>query len=108
LLAEENKGFYAVMRNFQHERITLAAMAAGEAQKALDITLEHVRSAVRFGEARCFDNAVVRIGWRERSPKQFLCAQFVHYIALAGTARAIDASKKCPCSKPMPPISPTK
>ncbi|HEX4940291.1 MAG TPA: acyl-CoA dehydrogenase family protein, partial [Candidatus Kapabacteria bacterium] len=36
MLGELNKGFYAVMKNFQHERIMLAAMGVGEAQKALD------------------------------------------------------------------------
>ena len=31
LLGEENSGFYAVMRNFQTERIALSAMAVGHA-----------------------------------------------------------------------------
>ena len=37
LLGEENKGVYAIMQNFQNERIVLGAMAIGEAQKAIDL-----------------------------------------------------------------------
>src|SRR5258707_2063127 len=33
-LGEENAGFYAIMRNFQNERLVLGAMAIGEAQAA--------------------------------------------------------------------------
>jgi len=36
LLGEENGGFYAIMRNFQTERIALAAMAIGHCRTALD------------------------------------------------------------------------
>src|SRR5258707_4451190 len=42
-LGEENAGFYAVMRNFQNERLVLGAMAMGEAQAALELTLAYVR-----------------------------------------------------------------
>jgi acyl-CoA dehydrogenase len=48
-LGDENKGFYSIMRNFQNERIVLGAQAMGEAQKAIDITLEHVRTRKAFG-----------------------------------------------------------
>jgi acyl-CoA dehydrogenase len=45
LLGEENRGFYSVMKNFQTERIALAAMAVGHCMQALAITLEQVRDA---------------------------------------------------------------
>ena len=35
LLGEEGKGFYSVMKNFQTERIALAAMAVGHCQQAI-------------------------------------------------------------------------
>jgi alkylation response protein AidB-like acyl-CoA dehydrogenase len=35
LLGEENRGFYSVMKNFQTERIALAAMAVGHSMQAL-------------------------------------------------------------------------
>ena len=33
LLGEEDRGFYAIMNNFQNERIVIGAMAVGEAQR---------------------------------------------------------------------------
>jgi acyl-CoA dehydrogenase len=38
------------MRNFQNERIVLGAMAMGESQAALELTLEHVKARKAFGE----------------------------------------------------------
>lgn len=49
LLGEEGKGFHAVMRNFQNERIAIGAMAVGESAKALELTLEYVRTRKAFG-----------------------------------------------------------
>ena len=40
MLGGLNRGFYAVMRNFQNERIVLGAQAMGEAQAMLALTLE--------------------------------------------------------------------
>jgi acyl-CoA dehydrogenase len=49
LLGEEGRGFYAILKNFQNERISIGAMAIGESAKALEITLEHVRTRRAFG-----------------------------------------------------------
>jgi acyl-CoA dehydrogenase len=49
LLGEEGKGFYAVMKNFQTERIALAAMAVGHCTQGLRLTLDHVRQRQAFG-----------------------------------------------------------
>ena len=49
LLGEEGKGFYSVMKNFQTERIALAAMAVGHCQQAIRLTLDHVRQRQAFG-----------------------------------------------------------
>ncbi len=59
LLGEENKGFYSVMKNFQTERIALAAMAIGHSMQALQLTLAHVRDRRAFGGA-LFDKQVIR------------------------------------------------
>jgi acyl-CoA dehydrogenase len=59
LLGEENRGFYSVMKNFQTERIALAAMAVGHSMQALRATLAHVRGRRAFG-ATLFDQQVVR------------------------------------------------
>ena len=45
LLGEEGRGFYAIMRNFQNERIVIGAMAMGEAQAAIELTMDWVKHA---------------------------------------------------------------
>ena len=59
LLGEENGGFYAIMQNFQTERIALAAMAVGHCQTALKLTLDWVMHRKAFG-ATLFDKQVIR------------------------------------------------
>ena len=59
LLGEEHQGFYAVMKNFQTERIALAAMAIGHCTQAIRLTLEHVRTRRAFG-APLWDKQVIR------------------------------------------------
>jgi acyl-CoA dehydrogenase len=59
LLGEENKGFYSVMKNFQTERIALAAMAIGHCTQALKMTIDFVRQRQAFG-GPLFDKQVVR------------------------------------------------
>ena len=49
MLGAENHGFRALMQNFQRERLALAAMAIGNAQRALTAALEHVRERRAFG-----------------------------------------------------------
>ena len=59
LLGDEGKGFYAVMKNFQTERIALAAMAVGHCTQALKLTLDHVRTREAFGRT-LWDQQTVR------------------------------------------------
>jgi len=49
LLGCENKGFYALMKNLQNERIVLGAQAMGEASKALEITIDWLTQRRAFG-----------------------------------------------------------
>lgn len=49
LLGEENRGFYAILQNFQHERLVLGAMAVGMGQQALALTLSFVKARKAFG-----------------------------------------------------------
>lgn len=49
VLGEVNRGFYSVMHNFQNERLALGMLALGEAQKALTLTLDYVRTRKAFG-----------------------------------------------------------
>jgi acyl-CoA dehydrogenase len=59
VLGEEGRGFYAIMRNFQNERLVIGAMAMGEAQAALAITLDWVRARKAFG-ATLWDKQATR------------------------------------------------
>jgi len=49
ILGDEGGGFYAIMRNFQNERIVIGAMAMGEAQAALDLTIAYLKTRKAFG-----------------------------------------------------------
>lgn len=80
LLGEENKGFYAVMKNFQHERIMLAAMGVGEAQKALDLTIENVKQRQAFGGA-LFDKDVVRLKLAQAQTQVDAARNYLYYVS---------------------------
>jgi acyl-CoA dehydrogenase len=76
LLGEEGKGFYSVMKNFQTERIALAAMAVGHCQQALRLTLDHVRQRQAFG-GPLWDQQVIRqrlsmLDAKTRAARQFM------------------------------------
>jgi acyl-CoA dehydrogenase len=58
-LGEENHGFYAIMRNFQTERIALGAMAIGHCLTALDLTYRYVTQRQAFG-APLWDKQTIR------------------------------------------------
>ena len=49
LLGEENRGFYALARNLQNERLVLGAQALGEASAAIDLTVHWVSQRRAFG-----------------------------------------------------------
>ncbi|MEO5671989.1 MAG: acyl-CoA dehydrogenase family protein [Ramlibacter sp.] len=76
LLGEEGKGFYSVMKNFQTERIALAAMAVGHCQQALTRTLDFVRQRKAFGGV-LWDQQTIRqrlsmLDARTRAARQFM------------------------------------
>ena len=47
--AKRGAGFYAIMKNFQNERTVIGAMAMGEAQAALDLTVTYLKTRRAFG-----------------------------------------------------------
>lgn len=59
VLGEQGHGFYAIMQNFQNERIVIGAMAMGEAQAALELTLDYVRTRKAFG-APLWEKQIIR------------------------------------------------
>jgi acyl-CoA dehydrogenase len=83
LLGEENAGFYAVMKNFQVERIALGSMAIGHCLTALDLTFRYVNDRRAFG-APLWDKQAIRqklaiLGAKVEAARQLLyhCAWLV-------------------------------
>jgi acyl-CoA dehydrogenase len=76
LLGEQNAGFYAVMKNFQRERLAAAAMAVGNALTSLRLTVEYVKTRKAFGGV-LYDKQVIRqrlamLEARTHAARQFL------------------------------------
>jgi acyl-CoA dehydrogenase len=80
LLGDEGKGFYSVMKNFQTERIALAAMAVGHCQQALKLTLDYVRQRQAFGGA-LWDQQVIRQRLSMLDAKTRAARQFMYHCA---------------------------
>jgi acyl-CoA dehydrogenase len=80
LLGEENSGFYAVMRNFQTERIALSAMAVGHCMTALALTLDYVRTRRAFG-ATLYDKQTIRQRLAMLQAKTEAARQFMYHCA---------------------------
>ncbi len=59
LLGEEGKGFYYIMSTFQNERLVIGALASGASAKAIEVTVDYVRSRQAFGQS-LWDQQVVR------------------------------------------------
>uniref|UniRef100_A0A7S4M790 Cytochrome b5 heme-binding domain-containing protein n=1 Tax=Vannella robusta TaxID=1487602 RepID=A0A7S4M790_9EUKA len=59
LIGEENKGFYSIMSNFNHERFVLAAMANRYARVCLEESIKYGRVRKTFGK-RLVDHQVLR------------------------------------------------
>jgi acyl-CoA dehydrogenase len=59
LLGEEGRGFYALMKNLQNERIVIGALAIGEAAHAIELALQWVTQRQAFG-ASLWDKQVIR------------------------------------------------
>jgi acyl-CoA dehydrogenase len=58
LIGEENRGFYYIMSNFQNERLAIMSQALGEAQRALELTVEHVKHRSAFGSSLWHKQAI--------------------------------------------------
>ena len=82
LLGEEGQGFRAVMKNFQTERIALAAMAVGHATRALELTREHVLERQAFGSS-LWDKQVIRQRIAMLDAKTRAARAFMYHCAWA-------------------------
>jgi acyl-CoA dehydrogenase len=80
LLGEEHRGFYSIMRNFQNERMVLAAQAMGEAQAAIRLTLDWVSQRRAFG-APLWEKQAIRQRLAALSAKVEAGRQLVYHAA---------------------------
>jgi acyl-CoA dehydrogenase len=92
LLGKEGRGFYAIMKNFQNERIVLGAMAMGEAQAALDLTLDWITQRKTFGTT-LFDKQAVRQRMAMLAAKVEAGRQLVYHAAYLD-AQGIEATRE--------------
>lgn len=89
LLGVEHEGFGSIMKNFQTERIALGAMAVGHAMKALEITLEQVRTRRVFGEP-LWSRQVIRQRLAMLDAKTRAARQYLYHCAwLAAQGRDV-------------------
>ncbi len=80
LLGEENGGFYAIMRNFQTERIAAAAMAIGHCLTALELTHRYVNERKAFGGV-LWDLQIVRQRLAMLEAKTAAARQLLYHCA---------------------------
>ena len=80
LLGQEGRGFYAIMSNFQNERTVIGAMAMGEAQAAIDLTLDYVKTRKAFG-APLWEKQAIRQRLAELAGKVEAGRQLVYHAA---------------------------
>jgi len=97
VLGEVGRGFYAIMRNFQNERIVIAAMAMGEAQAALDLTIDYVKTRKAFG-ATLWDKQAIRQRLAERAAEVEAGRQLVYSVAWRD-ARGHDVTREVSMAK---------
>ena len=92
VLGKEGRGFYAIMGNFQNERIVLGAMAMGEASAALELTLDYVTTRKAFGSS-LFEKQAVRQRLAMLAAKVEARTQLVHHAAWL-EAQRVDCTRE--------------
>ena len=80
LLGEEHRGFYALMRNLQNERIVLGAQAMGEASRAIELTLQWVMQRQAFG-APLWEKQAIRHKLAMRAAEVEACKALIYQTA---------------------------
>ncbi|HQR69681.1 MAG TPA: acyl-CoA dehydrogenase family protein [Burkholderiaceae bacterium] len=92
LIGTENGGFYAIMRNFQTERIALGAMAVGHCLTMLDLTFRYVSERRAFGSP-LWDKQAIRQRLSMLAAKTEAARQLLYHCAALVDAQR-DAVRK--------------
>ncbi len=80
MLGERGRGFYEIMKNFQNERLVIGAMAMGESQAALDLTVEYLKDRQAFG-APLWTKDAIRQRLAMLSARVEACRQMIYATA---------------------------
>jgi acyl-CoA dehydrogenase len=80
LLGAENEGFRALVHNLQNERLVLGAQALGEAARAIELTLDWVRTRKAFNGS-LWDKQAVRQRLAMRASQVEAARAFVYLTA---------------------------
>jgi len=97
MMGQEGRGFYAIMSNFQNERTVIGAMAMGEAQAAIDLTLDYVTTRKAFG-APLFDKQAIRQRLAMLSAKVEAGRQLVYHSAYLDS-QGVDCTREVSMAK---------
>jgi acyl-CoA dehydrogenase len=92
ILGQPGSGFYAIMRNFQNERIVIGAMAMGEAQAALGLTTDYLKTRRAFG-APLWEKQAIRQRIAKRAAEVEAGRQLVYSVAWRD-ARGEDVTRE--------------
>ena len=102
LISAENQGFYAIMHNFQQERLQMSIVANMTAQLALEESLCYLKEREAFSQ-RLWDFQVTRHKLVEMTTQVEISREFVYRVAAKMNAR-LDQAKEISMAK----ISPAK
>ncbi|HEU0197923.1 MAG TPA: acyl-CoA dehydrogenase family protein [Nevskiaceae bacterium] len=92
LLGQRDRGFYALIKNLQNERLALGAQAIGEASKGIELTLDWVRQRKAFGNPLWSLGAIrQRLAMRAA---QVEAARSMVYLTAWKVANGQDAAKE--------------
>jgi acyl-CoA dehydrogenase len=97
LIGEENQGFYAIMHNFQRERLQMAIVALMTAQLALEESLRYVHEREAFGQ-RLWDFQVTRHKLVDMATQVEVSREFIYRVAAKMNA-GLDQVKEISMAK---------
>ena len=80
LLGEPGRGFYGIMETFQNERIVIGGMCAGESAKAIELTVDYVKTRRAFG-ATLWEQQAVRQKLASLAAKAQAARQLTYHAA---------------------------
>ncbi|MCK2239356.1 MULTISPECIES: acyl-CoA dehydrogenase family protein [unclassified Crossiella] len=94
LVGAENAGFAEMMRQFQHERITLAVQAYATAQRCLDLSVQWVKARETFGRP-LVSRQVVRHQLVEMTQRIELARTYTRSVAARAAAGQEVVAEVC-------------